>query len=103
MIDLLAIACPAAQTCHTAGDQGTITRTVNGTAFVADGRPPLPICTASPVSMRSPVAQWAMAAPSLAAGDRVPLEAVVAVTLVIARTRQSPGRLIGRGLGVLGK
>jgi len=34
-----AIACPAAQTCYTAGDQGTITRTVNGTAFVADGRP----------------------------------------------------------------
>ena len=34
-----AIACPAALICYTAGDQGTITRTVNGTAFVADGRP----------------------------------------------------------------
>ena len=34
-----AIACPAAQTCYTVGDQGTITRTVNGTAFVAEGRP----------------------------------------------------------------
>jgi hypothetical protein len=34
-----AIACPAARICYTAGDQGTITRTVNGTAFVADGRP----------------------------------------------------------------
>jgi hypothetical protein len=34
-----AIACPAARTCYTAGDQGTITRTVNGTAWVADGRP----------------------------------------------------------------
>jgi len=34
-----AIACPAARTCYTAGDGGTITRTVNGTAWVADGRP----------------------------------------------------------------
>jgi len=34
-----AIACPAARICYTAGDQGTITRTANGTAFVADGRP----------------------------------------------------------------
>ena len=34
-----AIACPAAKTCYTVGDQGTITRTANGTAFVADGRP----------------------------------------------------------------
>jgi Photosynthesis system II assembly factor YCF48 len=34
-----AIACPAAQTCYTAGDRGTITRTVNGTAWMADGRP----------------------------------------------------------------
>jgi hypothetical protein len=34
-----AIACPAARTCYTAGDRGTITRTVNGTAWVADGRP----------------------------------------------------------------
>ena len=34
-----AIACPAARICYTAGDQGRITRTVNGTAFVADGRP----------------------------------------------------------------
>jgi photosystem II stability/assembly factor-like uncharacterized protein len=34
-----AIACPAAQICYTVGDQGTITRTVNGTAFAADGRP----------------------------------------------------------------
>ena len=34
-----AIACPAARTCYTAGDQGMITRTANGTAFVADGRP----------------------------------------------------------------
>ena len=34
-----AIACPAARICYTAGDQGTITRTVNGTTFVADGRP----------------------------------------------------------------
>jgi hypothetical protein len=34
-----AIDCPAARICYTAGDQGTITRTVNGTAFVADGRP----------------------------------------------------------------
>ena len=34
-----AIACPAAQICYTGGNQGTITRTVNGTAFVADGRP----------------------------------------------------------------
>ena len=34
-----AIACPAARICYTAGSQGTITRTVNGTAFVADGRP----------------------------------------------------------------
>jgi len=35
----IAIACPAAQICYTAGNQGTITRTVNGTAFAADGRP----------------------------------------------------------------
>jgi hypothetical protein len=34
-----AIACPAALICYTAGNQGTITRTVNGTAFAADGRP----------------------------------------------------------------
>ncbi len=34
-----AIACPAARICYTAGNQGTITRTVNGTAFAADGRP----------------------------------------------------------------
>ena len=34
-----AIACPAARTCYTAGNQGTITRTENGTAFVADGHP----------------------------------------------------------------
>jgi len=34
-----AIACPAARTCYTAGDRGTITRTVNGTTWVADGRP----------------------------------------------------------------
>jgi len=34
-----AIACPAARTCYTAGDRGTITRTVNGTAWVADGHP----------------------------------------------------------------
>ena len=34
-----AIACPAARTCYTAGNQGTITRTANGTAFVADGHP----------------------------------------------------------------
>jgi photosystem II stability/assembly factor-like uncharacterized protein len=34
-----AIACPAARICYTVGDQGTITRTVNGTVFVADGRP----------------------------------------------------------------
>jgi hypothetical protein len=34
-----AIACPAARTCYTAGDRGTITRTVNGTAWMADGRP----------------------------------------------------------------
>jgi len=33
-----AIACPAARACYTAGDRGTITRTVNGTAWVADGR-----------------------------------------------------------------
>jgi hypothetical protein len=34
-----AIACPAALICYTAGNQGTITRTANGTAFAADGRP----------------------------------------------------------------
>ena len=34
-----AIACPAARICYTVGDRGTITRTVNGTAFAADGRP----------------------------------------------------------------
>jgi hypothetical protein len=34
-----AIACPAAQVCYTAGDHGMITRTVNGTAWVPDGRP----------------------------------------------------------------
>jgi hypothetical protein len=33
------IACPAERTCYTAGGGGTITRTTNGTAFVADGRP----------------------------------------------------------------
>jgi hypothetical protein len=34
-----ALACPAARICYTVGDRGTITRTVNGTAFAADGRP----------------------------------------------------------------
>jgi len=34
-----AIACPAALICYTVGNQGMITRTANGTAFVADGRP----------------------------------------------------------------
>jgi hypothetical protein len=34
-----AIACPAARTCYTAGDRGTITRTTNGTAWGADGHP----------------------------------------------------------------
>ena len=34
-----AIACPAARTCYTAGAQGMITRTANGTAYVTDGHP----------------------------------------------------------------
>ena len=34
--------------------------------------PPLAICTASPVSMRSPATRWEMAAPSFPAGARVP-------------------------------
>lgn len=29
------LACPAARTCYTVGDHGTITRTANGTAFAA--------------------------------------------------------------------
>jgi len=33
------VACPAALTCYTVGDQGTIIRTANGTAFVPDGGP----------------------------------------------------------------
>ena len=33
------LACPAAQACYTVGDHGTITRTANGTAFVADRSP----------------------------------------------------------------
>jgi len=33
------LACPAARTCYTVGDHGTITSTANGTAFVADSSP----------------------------------------------------------------
>jgi photosystem II stability/assembly factor-like uncharacterized protein len=33
------LACPAAQTCYTVGDHGTITRSTNGTAFVAERSP----------------------------------------------------------------
>jgi len=33
------LACPAAQACYTVGDHGTITRSANGTAVVADRGP----------------------------------------------------------------
>jgi photosystem II stability/assembly factor-like uncharacterized protein len=33
------IACPAARTCYTVGDHGTITRTTNGTTFAAEASP----------------------------------------------------------------
>jgi hypothetical protein len=33
------IACPAARTCYTAGNHGTITRTVNGSSFAAERSP----------------------------------------------------------------
>jgi len=33
------LACPAAQACYTVGDHGTIARSANGTAVVADRGP----------------------------------------------------------------